>query len=153
MYFPRRQILKHFFAAAAATTVVAAGFWKPRPTRAAEWPRDAYSASTVADALRNLYGTSEVIASPTVKVRAPTRVQSGAVVPVAVSTDLPDVRAISILIKKNSPPLAAHVTLNGAVAFFAINVRIPSTSAVSVVVNAGGKLYTPKENIAIAVGA
>jgi predicted secreted protein len=43
--------------------------------------------------------------------------------------------------------------LNGAVAFFAISVRMPSTSAVRVVVNAGGKLYTPKENIAVVVGA
>lgn len=152
MNFPRRQILRHLVAASAATVGGAAGFWKPRPTRAAEWPRDAYSASSVADALRNLYGTSEVTGSPKVKVRAPTRAQSGAVVPVAVSTDLPDVRAISILIDKNSPPLAAHVNLNGAVAFFAINVRMPSTSAVRVVVNAGGKLYTPKESIAVLVG-
>jgi sulfur-oxidizing protein SoxY len=153
MNFSRRQILKYFFAAAAATMGVATGFWKPRPTWAAEWPRDAYSASTMTDALRNLYGTSDAITSPAVKVRAPTRVQTGAVVPVAVSTDLPDVRAISILIEKNSPPLAAHVTLNGAAAFFAINVRIPSTSAVRVIVNAGGRLYTPKENVAVAVGA
>ena len=153
MNFPRRQILKHFFAAVAATMGAAVVFSKPRPARAAEWPRDAYGASSVADALRNLYGTSEVTASSTVKVRAPARVQSGTVVPVAVSADLPDVRAISILIEKNSPPLAAHVNLNGAVAFFAINVRMPSTSVVRVVVNAGGKLYAPKENVAVAVGA
>ena len=152
MQFHRRKALKRLIAAA-GTIGVALGVWKSRATRAAEWPRDAYGASTVADALRNLYGTGETTASHAVKVRAPTRVQSGGVVPVSVSADLPDVRAISILIEKNSPPLAAHVHLSGAVAFFAINVRMASTSDVRVVVNAGGQLYAPKRNVEVLVGA
>lgn len=153
MYLHRRKALKQLVVAAAGTTCVALGLWKSRATRAAEWPRDAYSASTVADALRNLYGTAETTASSAIKVRAPMRVQSGSVVPVSISVNLPDVRAISILIEKNSPLLAAHINLSGAVAFFAINVRVTSTSDVRIVVYAGGKLYAPKQNVGVSVGA
>ena len=152
MHFPRRRVLKSLVAAAVGTITAALGLWKPRPTRAAEWPRDAYGAKTVTEALQNLYGSSETVASFAVKVRAPTRVESGAVVPLSVSADLSDVRAISILVEKNVPPLAAHINLSNAVAFFAVNVRMTSTSDIHVVVNAGGKLYTAKQNVEVAVG-
>ena len=151
MRLHRRKFLKRLVAAA-GTIGISLGLWKPRLSQAAEWPRDAYGAATVADALRNLYGTSGYTASSAVKVRAPSRVQGGGIVPISVSADLSDVRAISILIEKNLPPLAAHINFSGAAAFFAINVRMPSTSAVRVVVNAGGRLYTSARNIEVVVG-
>jgi sulfur-oxidizing protein SoxY len=140
-------------AAGAGTIAAVFGLSKPRSAKAAVWPHDAYGAATMTEALRNLYGTGETIASTAVKVRAPARVQSGDVVPVSVSTDLADVRAISILIDKNTPPLAAHVTLSGGAAFFAVNLRMASTSHVHAVVEAGGKLYTTKQSVYVAAGA
>ena len=86
-------------------------------------------------------------------MRAPTHVESGAVVPISTAADFTDVRAISVLIDKNSPPLAAHFSLSGALAFVAINVKMASTSDVHIVVSAGGKLYTAKQSVEVAVGA
>ena len=149
----RRSVLKGAIAAGVASIAAALGLRIPRLARAAEWPRDAFDAETLDDALRNLYGTRKTVRSPAVKIRAPARVESGAVVPVSVSADLPDVQAVSILIDKNVPPLAAHVNLSGGAAFFFVNVKMASTSDVLAVVNSGGKLHIARHNVDVGVGA
>lgn len=148
----RRTFIKRAFALAAATVAAVFGMWRPRSAQAAEWPRDAYAAKTVQDALRNLYGTSQTIASKAVKIRAPLQAENGAVVPVAVTSDLADVRAISVLVEKNAQPLAAHITLLGGAPYFAVNIKMASTSDVHFIVHAGGKLYSAKQNIKVTVG-
>jgi len=138
---------------ALAGIAAALGLTGPRRAVAAEWPRDAYAAKTVDDALKNLYGTSIVVVSPEVKIRAPLQAENGAVVPVSVSSNLPDAQAISILVEKNAAPLAAHMNLaNGAVPYFSTNIKMGSTSEVLFIVRAGGKLYGAKQNIKVTVG-
>jgi sulfur-oxidizing protein SoxY len=151
--FHRRIFVKGSIAAVIAVISAALGQWLPRPIRAAEWPRDAYGAATVGDALRNLYGTSDATVAEAVKIRAPLRVESGAVVPIVASADLPDVQAISILVERNTPPLAAHLNLNDGSAYFSVNVRMAATSDVHVVVSSGGRLYAARQNIVVAIGA
>lgn len=149
----RRTFLQHILAAAFTAAGAAVGLLLPRASRAAAWPRDAYAAKTVEDALRNLYGTSRTVVSPAVKVRAQPAVENGAVVPVSVSTSLPDVRSISILVEKNAQPLAAHINLlTGAAPYFAVNIKIGSSSDVHFVVHAGGRLYGAKQYIKVTVG-
>lgn len=150
-YFHRRVVLKGALGAFAATAAAALGLLVPRPATAAEWPRDAYAAKTMSDALRNLYGTSRATPSPALKIRAPSRLENGAVVPVAVSTDLPDVRAISVLVEKNSRPLAAHLSLTGGVPYFSVNVKMAATSNVHFVVDSGGKLYSARRLIKVVI--
>lgn len=148
----RRTFLKGTLASAVAAVAAALGLFKPLGARAAEWPRDAYAAKTLTDALENLYGTSSTTDSSEIKVRAPFQAENGAVVPVTVSTSLPDAQTISVLVEKNPQPLAAHLNLNGALPYFAINIKMDSTSDVHFVVNAGGKLYSAKQNIKVTVG-
>lgn len=151
--FRRRIFVKGSIAAAVTLICAAIGQWLPRPARAAEWPRDAYRAATIDEALRNLYGTSDVTASAAVKIRAPLRVESGAVVPIAVSARLPDVQAISILVEKNAPPLAAHLNLSGGGAYFSVNVRMAATCDVYAVASSRGRLYMAKRSIVVVNGA
>lgn len=151
--FCRRTFLKKTAAIAITMIGAAFGLLKSRPARAAEWPRDAYAARTVNDALRNLYGTSRTTRSSAIKIHAPWRAENGAVVPVSASSDLPDVRAITILVDKNTRPLAAHINLTGAEPYFFINIKMRSTSNVHFVVNSGGKLYSARRYIKVTVGA
>src|ERR1700685_1636909 len=59
-----------------------------------KWPEDAFKAKSEADAIKALYGkTAEP--SDKVKLDAPEIAENGAVVPIAVSSTLPDVRSIS----------------------------------------------------------
>lgn len=91
------------------------------------------------------------MASAAVKIQAPSRVENGAVVAVSVSSDLPDVRAISILVEKNPEPLAAHINLIGGLAYFYVNIKMASTSNVHFIVNSDGKLYSATRNIRVHV--
>jgi len=151
MRFRRRTALKQIILAAAGTVALVLGPWRPKPAAAAEWPRDAYGAKSVGEALRHLYGTNETTVSEAIRVRAPSRVQSGDMVPFSVSANLPAVQSISILVEANSPPLATHVRFTDAVAFLSINVKMQSTSRVHIVVEAGGKLFVPKKNFEVIV--
>jgi sulfur-oxidizing protein SoxY len=140
-------------ASALMPLAAAIGLWKPRLLQAAEWPHDAYGAYTMDAALKNLYGTSSTTPSSEVNIRAPQSAENGAVVPVTVSSNLADVQAISVLVEKNPQPLAAHINLlEGAAAYFAVNVKMESTSDVHFIVKAGGKLYSAKHNIKVTVG-
>jgi sulfur-oxidizing protein SoxY len=149
----RRTFLSRTLASAVAAFAATAGWISPRSAAAAEWPRDAYGAKTVEEALKHLYGGAAAAASAEVKVRAPFQAENGSVVPVSVSTNLPDVQSISVLVDKNPAPLAAHINLTaGAVPYFFANIKMASTSDVHFVVKAGGKLYTAKQNIKVTVG-
>lgn len=139
--------------AALAAAAGAFGLLVPRLSRAAAWPRDAYAAKTVEDALKNLYGTSRTVASAEVIVRAPSHAENGAIVPVSVSTGLADAQSISILVEKNRRPLAAHIhLLDGAAPYFSVNIKLGASSPVHFVVNAGGKLYSARQSINVTVG-
>jgi len=149
----RRFFLKGAVASAVAVFAAAAGWISPRRAAAAEWPRDAYAAKTVEEALKNLYGSSAAVASPEVKIRAPLQAENGAVVPVSVSTNLPDVQSISVLVEKNAAPLAAHLNLTpSAVPYFSANIKLGATSDVHFIVKSGGKLYRAKQLVKVTVG-
>jgi sulfur-oxidizing protein SoxY len=149
----RRTFLTETLASAVALLAAAAGWIAPRSAAAAEWPRDAYAAKTVEDALRQLYGSMAVIPSTEVKIRAPFQAENGSVVPVSISTNLPDVQSISVLVEKNPAPLAAHINLGAnAVPYFSANIKMAATSDMHFVVKSGGKLYGAKQNIKVTVG-
>jgi sulfur-oxidizing protein SoxY len=153
MGIDRREFLQGILAYAVAAVGAALGLIGPRRALAAEWPRDAYAAKTVEDALKNLYGTSATIASAEIKLRVPAQAENGAVVPISVSANLADVQAISVLVEKNVAPLAAHIAFTGgAVPYFATNVKMASTSDLHFIVKAGGKLYSAKQNVKVTVG-
>ena len=74
---------------------------------AGQWPKDAFAQKTEADAIKALYGKTPE-ASDKVNLDAPEIAENGAVVPISVSTTLPDVTSIAILVSENPFPLAAN---------------------------------------------
>ena len=73
---------------------------------AKDWPQDAFKQKSEADALKALYGKSAE-ASDKVSLDAPEIAENGAVVPIAVSSTLPNVTGIAILVLENPFMLAA----------------------------------------------
>src|SRR3954470_5583362 len=71
-----------------------------------KYPEDAFKQKNSDDAIKALYGK---IAEPSDKIKldAPEIAENGAVVPVAVSSTLPDVTSISILVAENPNALVA----------------------------------------------
>jgi len=139
-------------AASVVAVAAGAGLLKPSRVLAAEWPKGAFASKSVEDALKTLYGSSQMSASSSIKIKAPLQAENGAVVPMQVATTLPNVEAISVYVAKNPAPLVANVGLTGAEGYFSARMKMGSTSDVVAVVKSGGKLYSAKQTVKVTVG-
>jgi len=117
-----------------------------------KYPEDAFKQKSDADAIKALYGkTAE--ASDKVKLDAPEIAENGAVVPISVSSTLPDVTSISILVAENPNALAASYQIPaGTLPSVANRLKMAKTTNVIAVVEAGGKLYSTSKEVKVTVG-
>lgn len=149
MKMNRRGFLGSLFKGAVCIATVAS---LPRMAFAA-WNEKAFKAETLEGALNSKYPGLEIVDSTAVKLKAPAIAENGAVVPVSVKTDLPDVKTISLFVEKNPSPLAAtfHLTpLN--VADVSIRIRMGETSNLIAVVESGGKLHRVQQEVKVTIG-
>jgi sulfur-oxidizing protein SoxY len=112
----------------------------------------AFKQKSDADAIKSLYGkTAE--ASDKIKLDAPEIAENGAVVPVSVTTTLSDVSSISFLVAENPIVLVASYRIPaGTVPSVANRIKMAKTSKVTVLVEAGGKLYSADKEVKVTVG-
>lgn len=123
-----------------------------RAADAAKWPKDAFQQKTEADAIKTLYGKAAE-ASDKVKLDAPEIAENGAVVPISVSSTLPDVTSIAILVSENPFPLAAAYKIPaGTSAMVSNRLKMAKTSKVVALVEAGGKIYSATKEVKVTVG-
>jgi len=149
----RRLILK---GAAVLTLIGMAGIrFDLTPAFAAandKYPEDAFRQKNSDDAIKALYGKAAE-ASDKIKLDAPEIAENGAVVPVAVSSTLPDVTSISILVAENPNALIASYRIpSGTIPNVANRIKMAKTSNVIAVVEAGGKLYSASKEVKVTVG-
>jgi sulfur-oxidizing protein SoxY len=117
-----------------------------------KYPEEAFKQKSGDDAIKLLYGkTAEP--SDKVKLDAPEIAENGAVVPIAASTTLADVTSIAFLVAENPNALiAAYKIPAGTVPSVANRIKMAKTSNVTVVVEAGGKLYSATKEVKVTVG-
>jgi sulfur-oxidizing protein SoxY len=117
-----------------------------------KYPEEAFKQKSDADAIKALYGkTAE--ASDKIKLDAPEIAENGAVVPVSVTTTLADVSSISFLVADNPNVLIASYKIPaGTVPAVANRIKMAKTSKVTVLVEAGGKLYRTEKEVKVTVG-
>ena len=117
-----------------------------------KYPEDAFKAKSEADAIKALYGKSPE-PSDKVKMDAPEIAENGAVVPISVSTTLSDVTSIAFLVSENPVALVATYRIPAGTAPSVANrIKMARTSNVTVVVEAGGKLYSATKEVKVTVG-
>jgi sulfur-oxidizing protein SoxY len=152
-HFSRRR----FLALSALTGVLAVGLDTLRTVAAfaadaAGWPADAFKQKSEADAAKTLYGKS-FEPSDKVKLEAPEIAENGAVVPISVSTTLPNVTSISVMVKENPYVLAASYKIpEGTMPAVSTRLKMAKTSEVVAVVESGGKLYSASKEVKVTVG-
>jgi sulfur-oxidizing protein SoxY len=148
----RRVFLKGTLASSAVAVAVGAGLLSPRKVMAA-WPTNAFEAKSVQAALQGALGGDLTSPSDAIEIKAPEIAENGAVVPVTVSTKLPNPDLITLLAEGNQTPLAATFTLaanaNGMVA---TRIKMGKTSNVIAVVRSGGKLYSARKEVKVTIG-
>src|SRR6185436_18636432 len=117
-----------------------------------KYPDEAFKAKSEADAIKALYGKAAE-ASEKIKLDAPEIAENGAVVPVSVATTLADVTSISFLVSENPVVLIASYKIPaGTMPVVANRIKMAKTSNVTVVVEAGGKVYSAAKEVKVTVG-
>ena len=131
---------------------VAAGLLTPAEARAEEWNKAAFDTKNLNDAVKALGGTAAVL-SKDVLVSAPDIAENGAVVPVSVSTTLPNVQQIAILVEKNPNTLSGNFTIPaGTEPSVSTRVKMAQTSNVHALVKADGKWLLATKEIKVTLG-
>jgi len=146
----RRQVLKGAASAGLVGAAVAAGLLQPGQALA-DWNSAGFNATKAADALAAI-GAGSAVDSKDITVKAPDIAENGAVVPVEVTTTLPNVESIAILSEKNTNPLVSQYTLTDFDGFLSTRIKMGATANVRAVVKAGGKYYTAAKEVKVTVG-
>lgn len=147
----RRNVLKTGSGAALLSVLAAAGIIRPG-IALADWNKAAFEAKSMADTLKAL-GAGNAPDSKDVVVTGPDIAENGAVVPVGVSTSLPNVTMVAILIEKNPNALAANFVLpEGTEANVQTRVKMGQTSNVYALVKSDGKFFMATKEIKVTLG-
>jgi len=101
----RRQLIQAGITVGAMTGVMFSGLVK------ADWPTAAYQQKDQKHAMEKLFGDKLAKESDKISLRAPELAENGAVVPVNIKTELPNVKSISIFVENNPNPLAARFNM------------------------------------------
>jgi sulfur-oxidizing protein SoxY len=148
----RRTLIKAAGSLGAWTVVAASGLLKAGAAWASVWNKAAFESKATNDAIKNL-GATGMTVSKDITITAPDIAENGAVVPIAVTSRIPNTQSISILAEKNPFPLAATFDLsNGGEGYVSTRVKMGQTSDVRAVVKADGRFYTAVKEVKVTVG-
>lgn len=151
MDIQRRRLAGGISGAVLLSALAAAGITLPGTARAAR-QRAAFAAETVAEALQAL-GAAAVTAGGEVEVNLPELAENGASVPIGVSTTLPDVSLIALLVEKNPTILAASFRLPpGTEASIQTRIKMAETSPVHVLIRSGERFYLASREVQVVLG-
>lgn len=142
----RRQFLR------LACAFLAAGYGallRPISALAAEWNKKGFEARNLADVLKNLNAESAA-SSKSIQLKVPEIADERSIVPVFVSSKIPNTQMIAIIVDNNIHPLAASfVFSNGADPAFSIDLKVRRTSPIKVVVQANGQYFKASKEVKV----
>jgi len=143
----RRTILK---SATALGLLVTLGLISESEALAAEG-RTGFDAKNFADAVKAIGGPGADSAD--INLMAPEIAENGAVVPLTVSSAIPNTQAIYVFVEKNPNPLSAvFIIPDGTEASVVTRVKMGESSRIYAVVKAGDKLYTTSRETKVTLG-
>jgi sulfur-oxidizing protein SoxY len=135
------------------TSMAAAGAAALLPLRLLADTAAAFKAADSTTALKQLFGDLPVEESTAIEFKIPDIAENGAVVPVTVSTELPGVQSISIVVDENPNPLSASFNISPeAFADVSTRVKMGNSSMVHAYVRTGDKVYTTSKEVKVTIG-
>ena len=138
-------------AAIRCAAAIGAGLLLPLRALAA-WNKEAFGSRTAADALKGL-GIAASAESKEIVIEAPQIAENGAVVPIEVTSQLPNTRSIALVVDKNPFPLVAKFDFaEGALPYVKVNVKLGESSFVRVYAEAGGRHYSAAKEVKVTIG-
>jgi sulfur-oxidizing protein SoxY len=120
---------------------------------AATRPQVAFSQDDVEAAITALSAGAKPLASDKIRIGVARLAENGAVVPLKVDVDLPNVRTIAILATKNPVPLIARFDLAaGTRAFIATRVKLAESSEILALVETEAGWYLARQTVEVTIG-
>lgn len=148
----RRIVLRSTGGVGAVAALMMAGLLRPTAAFAADWNKAAFEAKDTATALKGL-GANAPGDSKDLVLKVPDIAENGAVVPVDVTSNIPNTSSIAILVDKNPTALSAQFSFaNGALPEVSARIKMGQTSLVKAVAKAGDKFYVAQKEVKVTVG-
>lgn len=149
----RRILLKSAASSGAFGVLLVAGLLKPIRVLAAEWQRQAFTATSFNESLK-AYGAENSTESRDIIISAADISENGAQVPIDITSNIPGSQTMAVFVEKNPMPLAASLSFaNGALPQVRLQLKMAETSRVRVVVKvAAGKIYHASREIKVTLG-
>ncbi len=114
---------------------------------------DLFETTTVEEALMQLYQQHQLVDSDAVQLEIATRPESGALVPVTLACELPNVRSLSLFAIHNPTPIIAQFPVNPLIqAKFSLRIKLQTTTEV-IAVAAADKLYAKRQKVIVTLGS
>lgn len=149
----RRTFLQTGMAACTVAIAASAGLLTPRAVLAAAWPKSAFKAKNISDALQALSGTNKTTNSSDISLQAPDIAENGAVVSVTVNSKLPKTEQISVLVPHNSVVLCgSYLFTEDTEPYISSRIKMRKSSDIIAVAKAGGKLFSTKKSVKVTIG-
>lgn len=144
----RRETLKH--SAAVAGLLAATGLF---PQYASAFEKAAFDAKSIADAVKAMGGAAP-LESKDVTITGPDIAENGAVVPLGVSSSLPNLKRVLLLVEKNPSTLVAMFNVSSEVDVnFATRSKMGQSSDVyAVAITNDGKAFFAKKEVKVTLG-
>lgn len=116
------------------------------------WNKAAFEAKDLDQTVKALGGTTAA-QSADITINAPDIAENGAVVPVGVTSKIPNTQNVYILVEKNPNSLAAGFGIPaGTEANVATRIKMGQTSNVHAVVKAGDKFFVATKEVKVTLG-
>jgi len=119
------------------------------------WARnaDAFAAKGADVAIAKLLGDKPLTPSTDIVLKVPDIAENGAVVPVTVTTTIPDVRRLSLIINENPNPLSASFKiLPGAMADISTRIKMGQSSDVQAIVETDSGAFVTSKSVKVTIG-
>ncbi len=133
--------------------MVAAGLLTAEQALAQQtWNKAAFETKSMNDAVKALGGAAPA-ESKDIAITAPDIAENGAVVPVGVTSKIPNTQAVYIMVEKNPTTLAAGFNIpKGTEPNISTRIKMGQTSNVFAVVKADGKFFVASKEIKVTLG-
>jgi sulfur-oxidizing protein SoxY len=149
----RRAILKTGGGVTLLSFLGGAGLLAPNAARAQTWNKAAFDTHNLAETMKALGGGEPAQSKDIVFFQTPDIAENGAVVPVGITSNIPNTESIAILIEKNPNMLAASFDIPaGTDPTISTRVKMGQSSNIVALVKADGKYFVAAKEVKVTLG-
>jgi len=121
-------------------------------TAFAEWPEAPFETDNYQNALSAVVGENN-LEEAGVSIDAPEIASNGATVPITISSDLPNIKTISIFVEKNPRPYISTFFMNDKIdSSVAVRVKMRETSDIIAIVENESGFHVAKQSVKVTAG-